>query len=298
ASDDDYTDLDSPAVERPTGARPQGPRSLKLPGKRLSKMPSKVQFDDQDDEKFKGEKFSGATMRALTKSTRKKLKDRGAVAEGSDDDFQQFSGSGPFRSSSSTPTQTRNYQNGQGKFNPGRFAFITARLAVIVVPIVDLLSGLPNLPHGHAKLQAVCVLRGDSTVTGTVTIEQEGSGPSTISFDLKGLTPGAHGFHVHEFGDNTNGCTSAGGHYNPHGKTHGAPEDVNRHVGDLGNVVAGADGTVKASITDSHVSLHGAHSVIGRTIVVHAGVDDLGKGGHQDSLTTGNAGGRSACGVI
>ncbi|KXS14801.1 CuZnSOD [Gonapodya prolifera JEL478] len=147
-------------------------------------------------------------------------------------------------------------------------------------------------------MQAVAVLRGDSTVTGTVTFEQEGSGPTTVSFDLKGLTPGQHGFHVHEFGDNTNGCTSAGGHFNPHGKKHGGPSDSERHVGDLGNVTAGADGTVKASLTDAHVQLSGAQSVVGRTIVVHAGVDDLGKGGHPDSLTTGNAGGRSACGVI
>ncbi|KAJ3187158.1 Superoxide dismutase [Cu-Zn] [Gaertneriomyces sp. JEL0708] len=148
-------------------------------------------------------------------------------------------------------------------------------------------------------VKAVAVVRGDSPATGTVTFTQDSeSAPTVVSVDLKNLTPGKHGFHVHEFGDNTNGCTSAGGHFNPNNHTHGAPEDAIRHVGDLGNIVVGPDGTVKATLQDSQVKLIGPLSVIGRTIVVHADEDDLGKGGHEQSLTTGNAGGRVACGVI
>ena len=109
---------------------------------------------------------------------------------------------------------------------------------------------------------------------------------------------GNHGFHVHEFGDRTNGCISAGAHFNPHGKTHGAPDDAERHVGDLGNVMAGDDGIAHVNITDEHVRLTGPLSVIGRQLVIHADIDDLGKGGHELSKTTGNAGGRLACGVI
>jgi len=104
---------------------------------------------------------------------------------------------------------------------------------------------------------------------------------------------------VNSFGDNTNGCTSAGPHFNPDGCEHGAPEDPkgSRHAGDLGNVTA-EGGSAKVDITDAMISLTGENSIIGRTVVVHADVDDLGKGGHELSKTTGNAGARSACGVI
>ena len=85
---------------------------------------------------------------------------------------------------------------------------------------------------------------------------------------------------------------------NPHGKTHGAPTDEARHVGDLGNVKTDGQGNAKGTIEDVLVKLIGPESVIGRTVVVHAGTDDLGKGGNEESLKTGNAGPRPACGVI
>lgn len=103
---------------------------------------------------------------------------------------------------------------------------------------------------------------------------------------------------MHEFGDNTNGCTSAGPHFNPHGKDHGGPDAAVRHVGDLGNVTAGADGIAKVNIKDKQISLCGEHNIVGRTLVVHADPDDLGLGGHELSKTTGNAGARLGCGVI
>uniref|UniRef100_F8R8R2 Superoxide dismutase [Cu-Zn] n=1 Tax=Alitta succinea TaxID=981110 RepID=F8R8R2_ALISU len=147
-------------------------------------------------------------------------------------------------------------------------------------------------------LKAVCVLKAGD-VDGTAFFEQNGGEPPVrVHGKISGLKPGLHGFHVHEFGDNTNGCTSAGAHFNPHSKEHGAPEDENRHAGDLGNVTAGDDGVANLDITDKQLSLTGPNSIIGRTVVVHADPDDLGKGGHELSKTTGNAGGRLACGVI
>ncbi|XP_011503107.1 PREDICTED: superoxide dismutase [Cu-Zn] [Ceratosolen solmsi marchali] len=146
-------------------------------------------------------------------------------------------------------------------------------------------------------VKAVCVLQGDAK--GTLFFEQSGeSDPVKVTGEVSGLKQGLHGFHIHEFGDNTNGCTSAGPHFNPLGKEHGGPTDDVRHVGDLGNVEAGADGIAKIQITDKFINLHGVHNIIGRTLVVHADPDDLGKGGHELSKTTGNAGGRLACGVI
>ncbi|KAG6440852.1 superoxide dismutase [Cu-Zn] [Manduca sexta] len=146
--------------------------------------------------------------------------------------------------------------------------------------------------------KAVCVLQGD--VSGTVFFDQkDDSSPVVVTGEVKGLSKGKHGFHVHEFGDNTNGCTSAGAHFNPLKQEHGGPDASVRHVGDLGNIEASADGDVtKVCIQDSQISLVGANSIVGRTLVVHADPDDFGLGGHELSKTTGNAGARIACGVI
>uniref|UniRef100_A0A6M2CJ60 Superoxide dismutase [Cu-Zn] n=1 Tax=Rhipicephalus microplus TaxID=6941 RepID=A0A6M2CJ60_RHIMP len=148
-------------------------------------------------------------------------------------------------------------------------------------------------------IKAVCVLSGSDSTKGTLHFTQECEGkPVKVVGEITGLSKGKHGFHIHEFGDNTNGCVSAGAHFNPHGKEHGAPIDANRHVGDLGNVEAGDNGVAKVNIEDSVISLCGAHNIIGRSLVVHADPDDLGKGGHELSKTTGNAGARLACGVV
>uniref|UniRef100_T2B4T7 Superoxide dismutase [Cu-Zn] n=1 Tax=Protopterus annectens TaxID=7888 RepID=T2B4T7_PROAN len=147
-------------------------------------------------------------------------------------------------------------------------------------------------------LKAVCVLKGSGEVSGTVYFEQEDCGPVTIKGNIKGLAAGKHGFHVHVFGDNTNGCISAGPHFNPENLSHGGPDDEIRHVGDLGNVIADEQGVASFCFKDRLVSLSGPHSVVGRSVVVHEKEDDLGRGNDEESKKTGNAGGRLACGVV
>ena len=97
----------------------------------------------------------------------------------------------------------------------------------------------------------------------------------------------------------------SGPHFNPAGKTHGAPGDEERHAGDLGNITANAEGVATVSLVDKQIPLTGPNSILGRAVVVHELVDDLGKGDHSEpgtqgktSKTTGNAGARLACGVI
>lgn len=131
-----------------------------------------------------------------------------------------------------------------------------------------------------------------SQVRGTITFTQVGKDIKVVA-DIEGLTPGNHGFHIHEFGDcSAKDGTSAGGHFNPATMPHGGPADTQRHVGDLGNLEAGADGKAHLEWTDTKLSFTGNQSILGRGVIVHANADDL------KTQPTGNAGGRLACGVI
>lgn len=148
-------------------------------------------------------------------------------------------------------------------------------------------------------VKAVAVLKG-TKVSGVVHFEQTAENePTTISYEITGHDPNAlRGFHIHEWGDLTNGCISAGRHFNPFKQTHGGPDAEVRHVGDMGNIKTDANGTAKGTLTDHLIKLIGPTSIVGRAVVVHCGQDDLGKGGNEESLKTGNAGARAACGVI
>lgn len=156
-------------------------------------------------------------------------------------------------------------------------------------------------PYNYALLDhhAVAVISGEK-VRGVIHFYQLAgpTSPVNIVGNITGLSPGPHGFHIHQLGDTTDGCKSMEGHFNPYQVRHGAPEDLYRHAGDLGNIVADAEGVARIELSDKLISLNGINSVIGRGVVVHADGDDLGRGGNDDSLKTGNAGGRVACAVI
>lgn len=135
-----------------------------------------------------------------------------------------------------------------------------------------------------------------SDASGTVTFVER-TGTVITDVQMTGLTPGKHGIHIHEKGDcSAPDATSAGGHYNPTGEPHGAPEAAKHHGGDFGNITADASGKVSQQITVdiSRVGLGkvAPNSMNGRALVVHADPDDL------NSQPAGNSGKRVACGVI
>ncbi|CAH2074610.1 unnamed protein product, partial [Iphiclides podalirius] len=139
---------------------------------------------------------------------------------------------------------------------------------------------------------------GGGKVHGNVTFVRQPDGKVRVSGVIVGMPPGHYGFHIYEKGDITGGCGNNGGHFNPHNKEHGHPEEENRHAGDLGNVQFDENGVSNVDFTDGVIQLWGPHSIVGRAIVLHSMADDYGKGGHPDSKKTGNAGSHVACGVI
>ena len=146
-----------------------------------------------------------------------------------------------------------------------------------------------------APLKAIAVLHpaGANKLSGTVTFTEVADGVQ-VHAEITGLTPGNHGFHVHEFGDcSAADATSSGAHFNPANKPHAGPDATERHVGDMGNVEADASGKAKLEYLDHQISLtNDQQSVIGRSVVVHAKADDL------KSQPAGDSGARIACGVI
>ena len=132
---------------------------------------------------------------------------------------------------------------------------------------------------------AIAVVKGTAPdgvtpITGTVQFTQRLGQQVQITVNVTGLPKGDHGFHVHEFGDLSNGCTSAGAHYNPLGLNHGGPGSEIRHVGDLGNLTSDGTNPTVVTIQDHLVNIYGnENNVVGRSVVLHADPDDLGLGG-------------------
>jgi superoxide dismutase, Cu-Zn family len=133
---------------------------------------------------------------------------------------------------------------------------------------------------------------GDKPVKGIIEFTKVPQGIAIVA-DVQGLAPGKHGFHVHEHGDcgGTAG-SAAGGHFNPTNTKHGGPDSPERHVGDLGNLLADENGIAHYERVDTLISFEGSNSIIGRSIIIHADPDDY------VTQPTGNSGARIGCGMI
>lgn len=135
----------------------------------------------------------------------------------------------------------------------------------------------------------------DRNVQGVARFVQLDEETCVVEGTIDGLSPGLHGLHVHECGDISRGCDSTGDHFNPFDHPHGAPTDSQRHAGDLGNVVADTSGRASFRLVDKILNVG---DIIGRSLVIKEGVDDLGRGSTPNSKTTGGAGKGVACGII
>merc|ERR1711976_388274 len=142
-------------------------------------------------------------------------------------------------------------------------------------------------------------------VYGTVDLKQiVGDSGTTAKLNLTGFATNDaniyHGFHVHEWGDLSGGCEAAGNHFNPLFQAHGSPDNnaMERHFGDLGNIMEDGSGSVVTTLTDSVLALEGPFSAVGRTIAVTQKYDDLGHTGLDTSSVDGNSGKIIACCVV
>ena len=148
-------------------------------------------------------------------------------------------------------------------------------------------------------MSAICVFTNNMTknISGNVIFTETKRGLQ-IKINISGISPGKHGFHIHEYGDLSEGCGSLCSHYNPTNSVHGSRNSEERHLGDLGNITS-KSGVSQGTLTTNKITLNKSiRNIIGRMIIVHADRDDLGKGDDCESLKTGNAGKRLACGVI
>lgn len=172
---------------------------------------------------------------------------------------------------------------------------LVAALCLSLSTVTALAQGTDEKSSDPSNAIAVLHATEGNKVAGTVTFKEEADGVR-VHAELTGLTPGNHGFHIHEFGDcSAADLTSAGGHFNPTNSPHAGPDASERHEGDMGNIEADASGKVTLDYLDHHISISPAHdkeSVIGRSVIIHAKPDDL------KSQPSGDAGARIACGVI
>ncbi len=133
-----------------------------------------------------------------------------------------------------------------------------------------------------------------SNVNGQATFNEKDNGLE-VELKVANVSPGKHGFHIHEKGDCSDKGNAAGSHYNPDKTPHGlVTKDGfdHAHAGDFGNIEVSADGTGILKIFIPGLALTGdKHNVEGKAVILHEKEDDFGQ-------PTGNAGGRIGCGVI
>jgi len=165
--------------------------------------------------------------------------------------------------------------------------------AIGMLAAAALVAGCAAMAPGGPSATAVLEPTKGNTAGGKVEFVQKGN-KVFVSVAASGLTPGAHGFHIHEKGDCSSGDgMSAGGHFNPLAKGHGHHGAADRHAGDMPNLRSDAYGNVSFSFETAGITIgSGPTDIVGRGLIVHRDPDDY------KSQPAGNAGPRLACAVI
>jgi superoxide dismutase, Cu-Zn family len=153
----------------------------------------------------------------------------------------------------------------------------------------------PTMTPSASPPSATALVRDASgRELGTLTLAETGAAVA-VSGTLRPLPPGTHGFHIHTTGRCDPPFESAGGHWNPTNRQHGAANPQGPHLGDLPNVTVGADSSATIQATTTGGTLAGANALLDSdraAVVVHAQPDD------NRTDPSGNSGDRIACGVI
>ncbi|XP_051571618.1 extracellular superoxide dismutase [Myxocyprinus asiaticus] len=161
---------------------------------------------------------------------------------------------------------------------------------------------MPEVMEFNSTIYATCKVTpipslptGQPEIFGQVLFKQVfPNGTLQVIINLHGLPADDHqirAIHIHQYGDLSQGCVSAGPHYNPQGMEHPG------HPGDLGNFVS-KEGIIRRFLKLPDAKLFGSQSILGRAVVVHEKEDDLGMGSDEESKRSGNAGKRIAGCVI
>ncbi len=162
----------------------------------------------------------------------------------------------------------------------------------IAVSLLCLQGCGSNNDEGPKHAVAFITATAGYETQGVVRFSQEKEGVR-IRATITGLSEGAHGFHIHQFGDITRpDGKAAGGHFNPDDHSHSHPGSELRHVGDLGNIQADSTGYAYLEFVDKTLRLSGQKSIIGRGLIIHENADDL------KTQPTGAAGPRVGQSVI
>nr|ADO28257.1 Cu-Zn superoxide dismutase [Ictalurus furcatus] len=179
-----------------------------------------------------------------------------------------------------------------------QLSFLNLSLLTLLAQIPYSLGCMPQQNKNILNVKnGIVLMTANPNYSGQVFMRTNSDGmTSSLLGNVTGFTPNStHGVHFHEFGDMSNSCTSTGLHFNPTNMTHGNIGGVISHSGDLGNIIADANGTLIFNTTNAGLIVLEA---LGRALVIHSLQDDLGLGGNAGSLTTGNSGSRLTCGIL